>query len=864
MPELPPLSADGVRSEIGRRNFLKFMLAGGAATMVGCTVRGPSATLVSNVDPPEEWIPGRSVYYASVCRECPAGCGLHVCNRDGRVVKIEGNPHHPISRGALCARGQAALQGLYDPDRLTRPLLRKGAESLQPANWDEGIRLFAEALSDLKPQRNPGELAFVSGALGPAFSSLVRQWMDTLGGGRLIQYEAFGYEFLKAANQIAFNSPEIPHFVLEKARLILSLGADFLETWLSPVEFSGAFSTFRAYQQGQIGRLVQVESRCSLTGANADDWLLIRPGTEYFLVLALVHIILAEKLSRVREEDLPRIQSAAAPFDPETASQTTGISSDVIYDLARSFARERPSVALFGGVASTAANATATQVAVNLLNYAVGNVGETVVFGAGLYPGRLSPYREMLQLVEEMNAGRVNLVIIHNSNPAFTLPPETGFQAALEKVRFVVVLSPYMDETAALADLVLPTHTPLESWDDYSPREGIRSLQQPAMRPLLDSRHAGDLLLEAGRGISTSITPSLGAQSYYQFLRERWKELQFQERPDLEFESFWKLAAAGGGVWKEFSAQPVALNPGWKLPDFQNPFPAEERENRTLALIPCPSILHYDGRGANKAWLQEIPEPLTEVVWDSCAEIHPQTAQEFGLRQGDAARLRSPYGEITLPVYLQPWIHPEAVAVPLGQGHSEYGRHARARGANATVLLGAAAETHSGGLPWLSARVQMQRADTRHPLVSTRGALSQTERRIAQLISLDEMRKVSREPDLEESRGHEEADLYAPHPHPEHQWGMVIDLNACTGCKACTAACYAENNIPVVGKEQVALGREMSWIRIESYAEESPVPNYIALPMLCQHCHHAPCEAVCPVFATYHNAEGLNAMVYNR
>ncbi|MBI4446698.1 MAG: molybdopterin-dependent oxidoreductase [Acidobacteria bacterium] len=864
MPELPPLKKTGTFNEIDRRNFLSFMLASGTAAMVGCATQGPSAVLVSNVNPPEEWIPGKSVYYASVCRECPAGCGLHVCNRDGRVTKVEGNPHHPVNRGTLCARGQASLQGLYNPDRLKTPLQRSGSGQLEPSAWKETIDTLAAALSELGPQRDASSLVFFSDILGPSFSALVGKWMETIGGGRLIQHEACGYEFLKAANRFTFDREEVPGFSLENARFILSLGSDFLETWLSPVEFSSAFSRFKEYQQGRIGRLVQIESRCSLTGANADDWLLIQPGTEPILVLALIHIILAEKLGRVGQEDLARIESLAAPFNAEKASEITGISSDVIYDLARSFAHERPSLALFGGVSSISGKATLTQAAVNLLNYVVGNIGETVLYGADLYPARLNSYRDVLQLIDEMNAGKVNVLVIHRSNPAYDLPFTSGFQSALEKVPLVVVLSPHLSETAARADLVLPIHTPLEAWDDYSPREGVWGLQQPTMRPLLDTRHAGDLLLQVANQLSPRKDDSPLPQNYYQFLRERWRELQARERPDLEFESFWNLAATGGGVWKDFSSQPVSLSPSLGDIQVRDLLSSETVQSQELTLIPYSSVFNYDGRGSNSAWLQELPQSLTEVVWDSCVEIHPETAQKLGLKQGDVARLRSEYGEILLPVYVQRWIHPDAVAVPLGQGHTHFGRYANGRGANVASLLNPAAEAGSGGLPWLSVNVQVQKANARHQLVTTRGELSQGQRQIAQTISLNQMQKFFRTGESEGSGNHETANLYPPHQHPAHQWGMAIDLNACTGCKACVVACYAENNNPVVGKDQVARGREMSWIRVESYAEPGPLPGYTFLPVLCQHCHHAPCEGVCPVFATYHNPEGLNAMVYNR
>ncbi|MBI4483934.1 MAG: molybdopterin-dependent oxidoreductase, partial [Acidobacteria bacterium] len=717
-------------SEIDRRNFLRFMLAGGAATMLGCQRPMSEKLLLSYVDPPEELIPGKPLYYASVCRECPAGCGVLACARDGRVVKVEGNPNHPVNQGTLCARGQAALQGLYDPDRVTRPLVRSSSGNLEPTTWEDALGRLGRELSRLRPG-DPARLVFLSGILGPSLQALAEQWLHLLGGGRLIQYEVLGYEAVKAANRISFGREEVPHYRLDRAKFILSFGVDFLETWLSPVEFSRGFAATRTYRAGEMGLHVQVEPRLSLTGANADEWIAIKPGTEYVLALGLVHVLIQQRLLAAADsKSLRQIFGRVRAFDPARVARETGVAPDVVPRLARAFAVERPSLALSGAISSEARNATVTQVAVNLLNYVAGNVGETVIFGAECYPGGLGRYQEVRDLVEAMKQGRVGALLVHQSDPLFTMPAAAGFEEALEKVPLVVALTSFLDETAARAHLVLPVHVPLEAWDDYSPRKGILGLQQPAMRPLHDTRHVGDLLLELARQVAPG-TAALPWKDFYEYLRDRWKDLRRQERPEMDFELFWKNAVMGGGVWKEFPPETVQLLPGALAASFQDPT-FDGAGGDAFALIAYPSPLWYDGRGANKSWLQEIPHPLSHIVWDNWVEMHPEAARRLSLGEGDVVLLRSPHGEVRLPVHLHRWMRPDTVAVPFGQGHSHYGRNARNRGGNPISLLAPGPEGISGGLPWLSARVTVQKMGQRYPLVSTQGGPSQDDRSIAQ------------------------------------------------------------------------------------------------------------------------------------
>ncbi|HLC26161.1 MAG TPA: 4Fe-4S dicluster domain-containing protein, partial [bacterium] len=346
---------------------------------------------------------------------------------------------------------------------------------------------------------------------------------------------------------------------------------------------------------------------------------------------------------------------------------------------------------------------------------------------------------------------------------------------------------------------------------------------------------------------------------FYEVLREDWKKMASQSGSGGDFETFWENSLRAGGVWSEPKKVSVRLSSQISRVNFSEPsFDGESAGSLALALYP--SINHFDGRGANRPWLQEIPDPVIQVAWDNWIEIHPETARKLAITSGDLVEIKSPYGRIELPVYLYEWIRQDTVAIPIGQGHQEFGRYAKGRGANPIRLLGSKAEGVSGGLPWLSVKVTLKNTGKRYSLTPVAGSNTQLGRPISLTVSLSELLK-GEHPETEEHLS-----MYPPHSHPQHRWGMTIDLNACTGCSACVAACYAENNLAVVGKEEMLRGREMSWIRIERYIEgKNPGnPDFRFSPMLCQHCDDAPCEPVCPVYATYHNEEGLNAQIYNR
>ena len=858
---------------LNRRNFLKLVGLSGVAGTVGCG-GAPTRQLISLVIPSEEVVPGVATWYATTCRECPAGCGMKVRTREGRVTKVEGNPDHPISQGGLCIRGQASLQGLYNPDRIQKPFRRSTNGTIEPVGWEEAKSQLADRLRALENTAGRNKVVFLSGQNGESLDRLIRQWMSALHSERTVVYEPFSHAAIKEANRITFGRAEVPHYSNAEADYLVSFGADFLETWLSPVSFSRGFAAMRSYPEGRSGKIIQVEPRLSLTGANADEWIALQPGTEMWMALAMAHHIVAEGLgAELSPAEARRLGALLGPYASDRVSSLTEVPKGTIERLAKEFAGASAGLAIGGGVAVTGENATATQVAINLLNYVTGRIGQTIRFDRPFQVPDIAGLSALRDLVDSMNRGEVEVLFIHHANPIFNLPPQFGFSAALQKVPFVVSFSSFPDETTDLAHLVLPDHTPLEQWGDFHPAAGVHSLMQPAMNPVFDTRSAGDVLLELAKQVGGAVAEAFRVETFQDYLKGTWKDT-YSKSAGEDFESFWRESLQHGGVWNlppsgtgdERTDRRAKLGLLPQVFEFQFPL-APTKGPTEFFLHLYPSSRHYDGRGANKPWLHEIPDPITNVVWDSWVEIHPETARQLRVAEGDVLRVESAASHVEAPVYIYAGVRPDTVAIPIGLGHESYGRYAKGRGINPTVLLPAAADPLSGSPVWSGVKVKLSKTGRRSALVRTDGSRTDFGRGFSRIIPLSALTAASA-PSAEGQHpepGHETLSMYPPHEHKDYRWGMAINLSSCTGCGACVAACYGENNIPVVGKERVAEGRHMAWIRIERYMENiSPAPDIRFSPMMCQQCDNAPCEPVCPVYATMHSSDGLNVQVYNR
>ena len=877
---------------IKRRDFLKVIGVSGAGGVAGCS--GEVEKLLPYVVPPDDITPGVATWYTTVCGECPAGCGVWARTREGRVVKLEGNPNHPISQGALCQRGHASLQGLYNPDRYPGPMIREG-DGFRAATWDEAETLLAQRV-----QEAAGNVLLINGHTGPTLSALLDSFVSGIGGTR-VEHEALSEAPLREAARIAFGRDVVPHYDFADARLIVSFGADFLETWLSPVEYGRGFARATAVDAaGAKARFVAVTPRLSLTGLNADEWLPIQPGAEAAVALAMAGIIAGSG----RGEAGP-YAFMLQEFTPQEAARVSGISAEAIEELAERFVSEGPGLAVGPGMAGQHRNATAANVAALILNSVAGSVGRTVQLQNG-WTQRARPYADMQEAIQRMASGGVGVAMVQGTNPAYTLPPASGFVDAFELVPFKVSFASAPDETAALADLILPDLNYLESWGDSNPRPGINAIQQPVMRPIpmFDGKQTGDVILS----LSTRLGQDFGAATFHDYLRTSWERLGGAS--DAAGDAWWRGVLRTGLLATPVAAQPAgaqaapAAGTALLTPTSALSFdlPALDGEDLEYTLLVYPSSRLYDGRFANRPWLQELPDPVTKIAWQGWVEIHPDAADRLGVRNGDVVTVTSPHGSLSAPVFRYPGIRPEAVAIAMGGGHTSMGRFADGNGVNPMVLLPAAVEQPSGALVQVATRVSVEPTGVWTRPSTIEGSDDQHDRPIAPAVELATLASVAvgaagtageAEEDAEGGHGEfQELNLgggfvpfttegrpqdyplpgarYGEYGDPETpRWAMAIDLEKCTGCSACVVACQAENNVPWSGEDQVAMGRDMAWIRIERYYEEIDATqagplDVRMLPMLCQHCGNAPCEPVCPVFASYHTPEGINAQVYNR
>ena len=855
-------------SLLSRRRFLKILgvTGGGAAALSSCNA-DPTTTqkLIPYLLPPEDQIPGVATYYASTCRECSAGCGIHVRTREGRAVKIEGNPASPINGGALCARGQAALQGLYNPDRVRTPLARNESGELAPISWDDANTRLGQKIKDAQ---GGGRIVFVTGQESSSFGDLVDEWLRKV-GGRRVGYEPFGFEALREGNRMAFGSATIPFYDFTAARHIISFGADFLDTWLSPVAFQAGFTRAHAFVQGHNpvpAKFTFVGPRLSLTGMNADQWLAAVPGTEGLLALSLAHVILEHKLGRT-PADAARLAPALRAFAPEAVAATIGVDAAAIETLAHEFAGSGAGLAVAGGMAAHYPNGAGIVAAANVLTYVAGGAA-ALRFGADLEAGAGS-YRDIVQLGADLDAGKVAVLISRGTNPAHSMPP--ALAQSWSRAGFRISFTTTLDETSSLADLVLPDLHPLEQWGDARPQSGVTSLLQPVMQPVFpDTRHAGDVLLEL----------SGSSDTFVDYLKGKWQAVHRRQPAGKTFDRFWEDSLQAGGVFSAPAVRPVrlALDAG-RIPAAAAPQPLAGADS-DLALIVFPHPALHDGRGADKQWLQELPDPVAKITWHGWVEVHPDDATARGLSTGDFVQLKTPAGEVKAPVWVTASVKRGVLAVPTGQGHTAYGRYAAGRSFNAFTLL--PGEVTSWGGRVFAARAQLTTTPEHRRMATTEGSPrahgegSVELLSVAQALALTPGQHPFEEEEVPEyaqsaARGWEESqhrktelgDYAGNHP----RWALAVDLSKCTGCGACVTACYAENNLASVGEELVMRGREMSWLRIERYwrpDEHGQPQGAINSPMMCQQCGNAPCEPVCPVFAAYHTPDGLNGQIYNR
>jgi molybdopterin-containing oxidoreductase family iron-sulfur binding subunit len=794
-----------------RRDFLALMGFGLAAGLSAC--RAPAQYAIPLLRGSDQLVPGVAEWYATTCGGCPSACGLLVKQRDGRPIKIEGNSQSPLFGGGTCATGQATVLSLYDNERLRGPMWQG-----RQATWQQIDTQVMDSLDSLKA----GGVVLLSGTItSPSMLEIVSAWGRRYPQFRHVVYEAVSLNAMRAANAECFGQPVIPHYSLDRARTIVALDADFLGTWLSPVEFARQYATAR--QTGRPSPLhIHFESGLSITGSNADVRVPVSPSEMGAVAVALLRRV----ARKAGVADLPK-----APDPSPDASKLDAI-ADQLW-------KSRGESLVISGVEDKR-----IQVVVNALNSWLGNIGTTVDF---VRPSlqRGGDESAMTELVEEMNQGEVSTLMLLGVNPAYDYPDAPRFVAGLKKVALSISFSDRCDETSSRTHAICPDHHFLESWGDAEPVASHYSLSQPVIAPLFDTRAAQESLLKW----------SGNNPDHYAHLRSFWRVNMFPRQSDTpDFDSFWDTSLQNGGVVLSAAsaAQPELFHGGWRnsansIIDEAN----RAREGYEVHLYE--SVALRDGRHANNPWLQELPDPISKATWGNFAAVSPALAAKLSLANGEVVSLGVDGRRVELPVLIQPGQQQRTISVAIGYGRTQGGRAGQGVGANVYPLAG----IDGGFRRYWRANVLVAKTGRRGEMAVTQGHFSMDGRPIALETAIEELGEARSEEPL--------PTMWPERLHGEHTWGMVVNMSACTGCSACVIACQAENNIPVVGKDEVRRTRIMHWMRIDHYyAGADDNPTSIHQPMMCQHCANAPCETVCPVLATTTSSEGINQQVYNR
>ncbi len=871
---------------LNRRDFLKAGAVATSATAAACAYdyKVPQEEVLPYVVNPENVQPGLASYYASLCNGCATACGLVARNNDGRVVGVEGNPDHPTGPG-LCTRGHFDLIGAYGPDRLAGP-----SENGATLSWADADKRMLDAVT---AARAAGKTV---AWLGRYRTGTAAALLDVLaaGGMRRVHWEPLGVETLLAASRAAFGVDELPVYELSSARTVVTFGFDFAESAFGSMGMRKGWAKAKnPAHDGFTARLVAIEPRLGSSSIGCDDWVSAAPGTEVQVAMALA------KLCAATTAYAGPGASLLSSVDVNAACAASGIAEARLAEVA-AMLTAAPSVVLPGGPGTQGADATALAVATLLCNVVLGNIGTSVQFGRGFRPGQVNSYADVKALLEEAAAGNLGVLFLDGVDLLHALPPATKAADALARVQLVVQLADELNDSSGANTLVLPTGSGLEQWSDASVESALHVLGQPAMVPLHDTRGLGDTLLalvkaapaagpasepapvvpvpaegEAAAGEAAAVvapappafsiaTAAAAAASFGDLVKSRWLALVMPAGADPA--AWWADTQATGVS----AGHPALTNVLWTAAALPAAGAASSGDR---ALVLFASHLG-DGRWANVPWAQELPDSVSTFFWGAWAEIHPRTAESLGLGEKDLVKLETDHGHVTVGWFGAPTVREDTVALRMGNG-KKTGRYAKGRGANAFSVLAGEADPASGALV-LTSRVRISRAQGEsgvHPLC---GSMNQDGRTIAAVVnaadavahvegeaqSIVPIHHLPTDPRVEAAGP---VDMYPEPQHPTYRFSMVIDTNACNGCGACQVACAIENNTPFVGPDQLRKGRTMNWIRMDRFFEgDADHPDVRYLPALCQHCAHAPCEGVCPVLATYHNLDGLNAMIYNR
>jgi len=858
-----PSQAEALLDPLSRRRFLQLMGASLALSGLNGCWRPPSELIVPYVRQPEEIVPGRPLYFATAMPLAGLGTGLLVESHMGRPTKVEGNPLHPASLGATDAFAQASVLDLWDPAR-SKAVTYKGR--IRP--WTAFVAALHQALKGEKNKRGAGLRILTGTVSSPTLAEQLRALLKTFPGAKWHQYEPAGKHHSRAGALAAFGRYVETQYRLGGADTIVAFGAELLSCAPGHLRYAHDFAARRRIDGAgkPMNRLYAVESTPSSAGALADHRLALTPSESAIFARAL-----AARLGVGGE-------TAAATLDAERTRWLDALAADLQRHRGTSL------------VLVSESQPTAIHVLGHLLNDALGNVGRTVVYTEPVEAELVDHIASLRELAQDLERGSVSILLMIEGDPAYNAPADLDFAASLGKVPLSVHLSLDFNQTSALCRWHVPAAHYLESWSDVRAYDGSVTILQPLIAPLYDGRTAHELL---------AVLTGQPEQNPYAIVRAYWRKTS--ARAEAEFERWWRqslhdgivegsafdeiknltskianLAAASvdlkatmANLKSSAAPSPEPSAAGTQLPEPvrpvpPSPIPMGEGWVREIEILFRADPSLFDGRFANNGWLQELPKPLTKITWDNAAYLSPATARRLGVatdvryRGGsvntEVIEIRLNGRVLRAPVWIVPGQADNTVELQLGYGRSRVGPVGSVVGYDAYRLRTADAL-------WSAPGANIRRTGASYALAATQTHQAIEGRNVVRAATLEEFKA---RPDFAQGESSHPS-LYPEYEYEGYKWGMSIDLNACIGCNACVVACQAENNIPVVGKEQVLRSREMHWLRIDTYFAGAPEdPETYLQPMLCMHCEKAPCEVVCPVAATTHSAEGLNDMVYNR